>query len=115
MRSTVSKHEVLILLSGPPWSSKTVFLLEILKGLNDVYFVGGAGTSTVCIRYYSFKSNAKYLLIYKIIIIIVTSNLVRFSKRRFSAIVKILLSFGVMYGTSIQYSVFNSCTIKHIE
>ena len=63
LKSIVSKDPVLILLSGPPSSSKTTFLLEMLKGLNDVYFVDGAGVSAAGIRDYLFKSNTKYLLI----------------------------------------------------
>jgi replication-associated recombination protein RarA len=63
LKSIVSKDPVLILLSGPPSSSKTVFLLEMLKGLNDVYFVDGAGASAPGIRDYLFKSDTKYLLI----------------------------------------------------
>ena len=34
-----------MLLTGPPSSSKTVFLLEMLRGLDDVYFVDAVGAS----------------------------------------------------------------------
>ena len=63
LKSMVSKDPVRILLSGPPSSSKTVFLLEMLKGLNDVYFVDGAAASAAGMRDYLFKNNTKYLLI----------------------------------------------------
>ena len=63
LKSIVSKDPVFILLSGPPSSSKTTFLLEMLKRLSDVYFVDGAGASAAGIRDYLFKSNTKYLLL----------------------------------------------------
>jgi len=45
LKSVVSKEPVSILLTGPPSSSKTVFLLEMLEGLDDTYFIDAAGAS----------------------------------------------------------------------
>src|SRR5688572_13420851 len=45
LKSVVSKDPVSILLTGPPSSSKTVFLLELLGGLNDAYFVDAVSAS----------------------------------------------------------------------
>ena len=63
LKSVISKELVNILLSGRPSSSKTVFLLEILEGLDDTYFLDGAGASAAGITDYLFNSNTKYLLI----------------------------------------------------
>lgn len=59
----ISKEPVNILLSGPPSSSKTIFLLEMLEGLDDTYLVDGASASAAGITDYLFNSNTKYLLI----------------------------------------------------
>ena len=45
MKSIISKQPVHILLTGPPACSKTVFLLEMLEGLDNSYFVDAAGAS----------------------------------------------------------------------
>ena len=52
-----------VLLTGPPSSSKTVFLLEMLEGLDDAYFVDAVGTSGVGMIDHLFNSSTKYLLI----------------------------------------------------
>jgi Holliday junction DNA helicase RuvB len=63
LKSIVSKEQVNILLSGPPSSSKTVFLLEMLEGLSDSYFIDAAGASGAGMSDHLFKNNTKYLLI----------------------------------------------------
>jgi hypothetical protein len=45
MKSIVSKEPIHILLTGPPASSKTVFLLEMQEGLDKSYFVDATGAS----------------------------------------------------------------------
>src|SRR5438093_1177858 len=63
LRSMVSKEPVNILLTGPPSSSKTVFLLEILEGLDDTYFIDAVGASGAGMTGHLFSNNTKYLLI----------------------------------------------------
>ena len=41
MRAIISKEPSHILLTGPPASSKTIFLLEMNKGLDNAYFIDG--------------------------------------------------------------------------
>ena len=63
LKSVVSKEPVSILLTGPPSSSKTVFLLEMLEGLDDTYFIDGVGASGAGMTEHFFSNNTKYLLI----------------------------------------------------
>jgi replication-associated recombination protein RarA len=63
LRSIVSKEPVNILLTGPPSSSKTIFLLEMLEGLDDTYFIDGVGASGAGMAEHLFSNNTKYLLI----------------------------------------------------
>ncbi|HKQ21363.1 MAG TPA: AAA family ATPase [Nitrososphaeraceae archaeon] len=63
LKSIVSKQPVNILLTGPPSSSKTAFLLEILEGLDDAYYVDAVGVSGAGIIEHLFSNNTKYLLI----------------------------------------------------
>jgi replication-associated recombination protein RarA len=63
LRSIVGKEPVHMLLTGPPSSSKTVFLLEMLRGLDDVYFVDAVGASGAGMTDHLFSNNTKYLLI----------------------------------------------------
>ena len=63
LKSIVSKNPVNILLTGPPSSSKTVFLLEMLEGLDNTYFVDGTGVSAPGMMDHLFSNNTKYLLI----------------------------------------------------
>ena len=62
-KCVISKEPVNILLTGPPSSSKTVFLLEMLEGLDEAYFVDGAGATGAGIIDYLFNGDTKYLLI----------------------------------------------------
>ena len=63
LKSVVSKEPVSILLTGPPSSSKTVFLLEMLEGLDDTYFIDAVGASGPGMTDHLFNNNTKYLLI----------------------------------------------------
>lgn len=63
LKSVVSKEPVNILLTGPPSSSKTVFLLEMLEGLDDAYFVDAVSVSGAGLTEYLLSNNTKYLLI----------------------------------------------------
>lgn len=62
-KCVISREPVNILLIGPSSSSKTIFLLEMLKGLDDAYFMDGAGVSAAGMTDHLFNSNTKYLLI----------------------------------------------------
>ncbi|MBC8157667.1 hypothetical protein H7X64_05840 [Armatimonadetes bacterium] len=63
LKSVVARDPVHILLTGPPSSSKTVFLLEMLRGLDDAYFIDAVGTSGPGMIDHLFKHGTKYLLI----------------------------------------------------
>jgi len=63
LKSVLSKEPVNILLTGPPSSSKTVFLLEMLEGLDDRYFIDAVGASGPGMTEHLFSNNTKYLLI----------------------------------------------------
>ena len=63
MRSVVSREPVHILLTGPPACSKTVFLLEMLEGLDNAYFIDAIGASKAGMVNHLFESDTKYLLI----------------------------------------------------
>jgi len=63
LKSVVAKEPIHILLTGPPSSSKTVFLLEMLEGLDDTYFIDAVGASGAGMAHHLFNNNTKYLLI----------------------------------------------------
>lgn len=63
LKSAVSKDPVNVLLTGPPSSSKTVFLLEMLEGLHNTYFIDGSGVSGAGMIDHLFSNNTKYLLV----------------------------------------------------
>jgi Holliday junction resolvasome RuvABC ATP-dependent DNA helicase subunit len=65
MKAIVSKEQIHILLTGPPATSKTVFLLEMHRGIkNNVYFVDGTSTSGAGMIDFLFDNpNTEYLLI----------------------------------------------------
>lgn len=63
LKSVVAKDPVHIILTGPPSSSKTVFLLEMLEGLDDTYFIDAVGASGAGMMDHLFNGNTKYLLI----------------------------------------------------
>jgi holliday junction DNA helicase RuvB len=60
LRSQGPNH---ILLSSPPASAKTMFLLSLRHHLKDSYFVDGGNTTRAGIIDYLFKNRAPYLLI----------------------------------------------------
>jgi holliday junction DNA helicase RuvB len=60
LRSDEPTH---ILLSGPPASAKTMFLLSLRQRLKDSYFVDGGNATKAGIIDYLFKNRAPYLLI----------------------------------------------------
>jgi len=63
MKSVVSKDPVHILLTGPPASSKSLFLLKLVEGLDNAYFIDAVGASGPGMVEYMFSNNVKYLLI----------------------------------------------------
>lgn len=63
MKSVVSRNPVHILLTGPPASSKSLFLLQLLEGLDRSYFIDAVSTSGPGIMEYMFSNDVKYLLI----------------------------------------------------
>ena len=64
MRSILSKEQIHILLTGPPATSKTVFMLEMSKELIDAYFIDATATSGAGIVDFLFAhQNTKFLLI----------------------------------------------------
>lgn len=62
-KAVISKNPINILLTGPPSCSKTAFLLDLLEGLNKVFFVDGAGVSGAGMIDHLFNTDTKYLLI----------------------------------------------------
>src|SRR5213596_2499329 len=63
LKSVVSKEPVSIFLTGPPSSSKTVFLLEMLEGLDDTFFIDAVAASGPGMMEQLFNNSTKYLLI----------------------------------------------------
>ena len=45
IRAIVSKESISILLCGPPASSKTIFLMEIMRGLDNACYVDCTNTT----------------------------------------------------------------------
>jgi holliday junction DNA helicase RuvB len=60
LRSQGSNH---ILLSGPPASAKTMFLLSLRQQLKNSYFIDGGNATKAGIIDYLFKNRPPYLLI----------------------------------------------------
>jgi Holliday junction DNA helicase RuvB len=63
LKSIVSKEPVNILLTGPPSSCKTIFLLEILDAMDGTYFMDATSITSAGIIDYLFEHDTKYLLI----------------------------------------------------
>jgi Holliday junction DNA helicase RuvB len=63
MKSVVSREPVHILLTGPPACSKTVFLFEMLEGLDNAYFIDAVGASGAGMVNHLFENDTRYLLI----------------------------------------------------
>ena len=60
MRAIVSKDSVNLLLAGPSASSKTVFLLEMTKGLNDTCYIDCTNTTGAGLVDKMFNSTINY-------------------------------------------------------
>jgi len=63
MKSIISREPVHILLTGPPASSKSLFLLKLGEGLDNAYFIDAVGASGPGMVEYMFRNDTKYLLI----------------------------------------------------
>ena len=63
MMAIVSKESMAILLSGPPASSKTIFLMEMMKGLSSVCFVDCTNSSGPGLVDRLFNNDIQYLLL----------------------------------------------------
>jgi len=63
LKSIVSKEPVNILLVGPPASSKTAFLLEILQSTQGAYFMDATSITSAGMIDYLFTHDVKYLLV----------------------------------------------------
>ena len=63
MKSFLSTEPIHVLLSGPPATSKTAFLLNMLNGLQDTFYVDASGASGPGIIDRLFESKIRYLLI----------------------------------------------------
>src|SRR5437773_6315342 len=63
-RMALRSHEPThILLSGPPASAKTMFLLSLRQHVRESYFVNGGNATKAGIIDYLFKNSAHYLLL----------------------------------------------------
>ena len=63
MRCIFAKEPTHVLLTGPPGCCKTMFLLEMAKGLDKTYFMDATSASGPGMIDYLFENNIKYLLI----------------------------------------------------
>lgn len=63
LKSIISKEPVNILLTGPPSSSKTLFLLDMVDALDGSYFMDATSTTSAGMIDYLFTHDTKYLLI----------------------------------------------------
>src|SRR5918996_1773890 len=63
MRAIVSRESISILLCGPPASSKTVFLMEIMRGLDNACYIDCTNTTGAGLVDKLFNSTINYLLL----------------------------------------------------
>src|SRR6266566_7205854 len=63
VRCILAKESIHVLLTGPPACCKTMFLLEMAKGLDKTYFMDATSASGPGIIDYLFENDIKYLLI----------------------------------------------------
>jgi replication-associated recombination protein RarA len=63
VRCIFSKEPTHVLLTGPPGCCKTMFVLEIAKGLDKTYFIDATSASGPGMIDYLFENNIKYLII----------------------------------------------------
>jgi holliday junction DNA helicase RuvB len=61
--ATTSSEPTHILLTGPPASAKTMFLLSLLNSLKNTYFIDGGNTTKAGIIDYLLANHPQYLLI----------------------------------------------------
>jgi holliday junction DNA helicase RuvB len=60
---TISSEPTHILLTGPPASAKTMFLLSLLNSLKNTYFIDGGNATKAGIIDYLLDNHPRYLLI----------------------------------------------------
>src|SRR5918992_2447543 len=63
MRAIISRESISILLCGPPASSKTVFLFEMMKGLDNTCYIDCTNTTGAGLVDRLFNNNIQYLLL----------------------------------------------------
>jgi replication-associated recombination protein RarA len=63
MRAIVSRESISILLCGPPASSKTVFLMEMMKGLENTCYIDCTNTTGAGLVDKLFNNSIQYLLL----------------------------------------------------
>ena len=63
MRCIFTKEPTHVILTGPPGCCKTMFGLEMAKGLDNTYFMDATSASGPGMIDYLFENNIKYLLI----------------------------------------------------
>jgi replication-associated recombination protein RarA len=63
MRAIVSRESISILLCGPPASSKTVFLMEMMKGLDNACYIDCTNTTGAGLVGKLFTSTIDFLLL----------------------------------------------------
>src|SRR5919107_3240091 len=63
MRAIISRESISILLCGPPASSKTVFLLESMRGLDNTCYIDCTNTTGAGLVDKLFSSTINYLLL----------------------------------------------------
>ena len=63
IRCIFTKESTHVILTGPPACCKTMFLLEMAKGLDKTYFMDATSASGPGMIDYLFENNIKYLLI----------------------------------------------------
>jgi Holliday junction DNA helicase RuvB len=63
MRAIVSRESISVLLCGPPASSKTVFLMEMMKGLDNTCYIDCTNTTGAGLVDKLFNNTISYLLL----------------------------------------------------
>jgi Holliday junction DNA helicase RuvB len=63
MRAVVYKESLAILLCGPPASSKTIFLMEMMKGLDNTCYIDCTNTTGAGLIDRLFNNDIQYLLL----------------------------------------------------
>ena len=63
MKAVVARDPIHILLTGPPASSKSLFLMKLLEGLDNAFYFDAVGASGPGMTDYMFSNDVKYLII----------------------------------------------------